>query len=41
MIGVIKIDGGKDRDLLINLMVIREWWVSRGMEVILLTRWEI
>ena len=41
MIGVVEIDGGEDCDLSINLMVIREWWVSGGMEVILLTQWEI
>ena len=41
MIGVVEIDGGKDHDWSINLIVIREWWVSRGMEVILLTWWEV
>ena len=41
MIGVVEIDGGKDHDWPIKLMVIREWWVSRGMEVILLTQWEV
>ena len=41
MIGVVEIDGGEDHDWPIKLMVIGEWWVSRGMEVILLTQWEV